>query len=86
MSSFNASSKFTLFMEEEFYLVCEKLNKIDEESKRIYGTNFSVITLKEFIQNIISMNINDPGCLSDELKVFFLKVLARIITEKNELN
>jgi hypothetical protein len=32
------------------------------------------------------MNINDPGCLSDELRVFFLKVLARIITEKNTLN
>lgn len=49
MSAFNLSTKFTLFNEEEFYIVCEKLNRIDEESKRIYGTSFPVITLKEFI-------------------------------------
>jgi hypothetical protein len=53
MNAFNLSSKFALFNEEEFYIVCEKLNKIDEESKRIYKTSFPVITLREFISNII---------------------------------
>lgn len=59
---------------------------IDEVSKSIYSTNFPVITLKEFIKNIIYMSINDSHSLRDDLKIFFLKVLTRIITEKNQKN
>lgn len=82
----NLSSRFQRFMEEEFIQVCEKLNMIDEVSKSIYNTNFPVITLKEFIKNIIYMSINDSNSLRDDLKIFFLKVLTRIITEKNQKN
>lgn len=32
------------------------------------------------------MNINDTHSLRDDLKIFFLKVLSRIITEKNSKN
>jgi inositol 1,4,5-triphosphate receptor type 1/inositol 1,4,5-triphosphate receptor type 3 len=63
--------------------VCEQLNRIDIESQRIYGAPFPVIRLEEFITNIIYLNINNPHCLKDELRIFFLKVLGRIITEKN---
>jgi inositol 1,4,5-triphosphate receptor type 1/inositol 1,4,5-triphosphate receptor type 3 len=73
-------------MEEEFIQVCEKLNRIDEVSMTIYNASFPVITLKEFIKNIIYMNIHDSNSLKDDLKIFFLKVLARIITEKNTRN
>jgi inositol 1,4,5-triphosphate receptor type 1/inositol 1,4,5-triphosphate receptor type 3 len=59
------------------------LNRINDESQRIYQTNFQVISLKEFITNIIFLNIHDPDCFKDDLRVFFIKVLARIITEKN---
>lgn len=66
--------------------MCEKLDKIDEVSSSIYNTTFPVITLKEFIKNIIYMNLHDSNSLKDDLKIFFLKVLARIITEKNVRN
>lgn len=56
---------------------------MDLESQRIHGTAYPVISLKEFIKNIIYLNINNPAGLKDDLRVFFLKVLARIITEKN---
>lgn len=29
------------------------------------------------------MNISNPDCFKDDLRIFFLKVLARVITEKN---
>jgi inositol 1,4,5-triphosphate receptor type 1/inositol 1,4,5-triphosphate receptor type 3 len=45
-----------------------------------------VITLREFIKNIIHMNLTQANILSDELKIFVLKVLTRIITEKNVAN
>jgi inositol 1,4,5-triphosphate receptor type 1/inositol 1,4,5-triphosphate receptor type 3 len=32
------------------------------------------------------MNLHDANSLKDDLKIFFLKVLARIITEKNVRN
>ena len=53
---------------------------------RVYRKPFEVTTAKEFIYNIIQMNINNPGFLRDDLRVFFLKMLERIITEKNSKN
>lgn len=73
-------------MEEEFNEVCERLARIGTESMKSYSTPFEVTTPKEFISNIITMNINNPGFLSDDLKVFFLKILTRMITEKNVRN
>ena len=52
---------------------------------RIYKVDFPVITLREFIKNIIHMNLT-RNFLSYELKIFVLKVLTRIITEKNQAN
>jgi len=49
---------------------------------KIYKVDFPVITLREFIKNIIHMNVT-RNFLSYELKIFVLKVLTRIITEKN---
>lgn len=60
MNTLIVSSKFQRFVEDEFIQVCEKLNRIDIESQRIYGTSFSVISLEEFITNIIYLNINNP--------------------------
>jgi chorismate-pyruvate lyase len=37
----------------------------------------------EFIKNVISMNISNPESLTDELRVFFLTVLVRMIEKKN---
>ena len=80
------SQQFQQFMEEEFNEVCERLARIGTESMKSYSTPFEVTTPKEFISNIITMNINNPGFLSDDLKVFFLKILTRMITEKNVRN
>jgi inositol 1,4,5-triphosphate receptor type 1/inositol 1,4,5-triphosphate receptor type 3 len=66
--------------------VCHKISNIGLDSKNIYNTNFEVTTSKEFILHIINMNINNPGFLKDDLRVFFLKMLGRLITEKNPKN
>ena len=66
--------------------MCSKISNIGEESKRIYELPFEVTTAKEFISNIIQMNINNPGFLRDDLRVFFLKMLSRLVSEKNLKN
>lgn len=48
---------------------------------KAYQSTVPVITLKEFIKNMIQMNINDQ--LNDSVRTFFLKMLVRIISEKN---
>ncbi len=61
-------------MEEEFNSFCD--------FQRIQGSN--EISLRLFITNIIEMNIAQPDCLNDDLKIFFIKVLVRMISRTNK--
>jgi hypothetical protein len=44
----------------------------------------SQLHLKDFVKNVIEMNIGNPKSLTDELRVFFLSVLVRMIEKKNK--
>ena len=78
----NSDTQFNQFLDEEFIQLCDKLNGLDDLSKRLSTT--PVISLGLFIKNIIEMNNKNSKCLNDELKVFFLKILIRMVTEKNK--
>ena len=65
-----------------FNALCYRLEDLDKLSETVYSLP-NVITLKEFITNIINVNIENPHCLNDDLKIFFLRVLVRMISERN---
>lgn len=58
-----------------------ELDKIDEFSLKVYQTPFPLVTLKEFIKNLVQINIQNK--LNDQQRFFFLKVLVRMVSEKN---
>ncbi|KAM3129578.1 hypothetical protein pb186bvf_018329 [Paramecium bursaria] len=73
MQTLEQSDVFKIFLEEEFFQVCRKFQQL-----------FRGDTLKEFIKNVILLHLNQPQILDENLKIFFLKLLSRIIIEKNE--
>ncbi|KAM3147677.1 hypothetical protein pb186bvf_000005 [Paramecium bursaria] len=79
----NLSGQFQQFLEEEFLEVCSKMSEIEQQSLKAYDAK--VTHLKDYIENIInsSVNIEIRKILSDDLRIFFLKMLSRLITEKN---
>lgn len=59
------------------------MSEIEQQSLKVYEAK--VTNLKDYIENIInsSVNIEIRKILSDDLRIFFLKMLSRLITEKN---
>ncbi|CAD8053653.1 unnamed protein product [Paramecium sonneborni] len=80
------SSTFQIFLEEEFLEACKKMLSIGQESMLAYQTKFEVTSLKHYIQNIIHMSISNETQFTDDLRIFFLKMISKLITEKNQAN
>ncbi|CAD8193240.1 unnamed protein product [Paramecium pentaurelia] len=78
---FNENEEFQGFIEQEFNQLCSEFTKIDEFSLTAYQTQYPAITLEEFLKNLIQMNITHQ--LNDDLRSYFLKILTRMISEKN---
>ena len=56
-------------------------SQIDHDRNELSHKNY--ISREEYIKTIIEMNNKDSEALSPDLKIFFLKLLTRSITEKN---
>lgn len=78
---FGESEEFQSFIEQEFNQLCGEFTKIDDFSLKAYQTQYPAITLEEFLKNLIQMNITYQ--LHDDLRSYFLKILTRMISEKN---
>jgi hypothetical protein len=61
----------------------EAVNLCDNLDNMSNLNNKKNINIKEFITNVIEMNISSPKSLTDELRVFFLTVLVRMIEKTN---
>ncbi|CAD8049274.1 unnamed protein product [Paramecium sonneborni] len=87
MNNWSFIPQFSQFLDEEFYEVCNKLSQIGKQSQDAYQTKYEVTTLQDFIQNIISICANTrEQQFSDDIRIFFLRLLSRLITEKNLSN
>ncbi|CAD8077595.1 unnamed protein product [Paramecium sonneborni] len=75
MEIFLTDNTIRVFQEEEFDSFCNGLEQIKYSDKLSPPT----ITLKEFIQNIIHLNLNHYDTLSQDIQIFFLKALEKII-------
>ncbi|CAD8065958.1 unnamed protein product [Paramecium primaurelia] len=71
------------YLEEEFILFCTGLDQIKHPVK---SSLQPPITLKEFIQNIIHLNLNHYDTLSQDIQIFFLKALEKIIRKSEYEN
>ncbi|CAD8133692.1 unnamed protein product [Paramecium octaurelia] len=87
MNNWSFVPQFSQFLDEEFYEVCNKLSSIGKQSQDAYQSKYEVTTLQDYIQNIISICGNTrEQQFSDDIRIFFLRLLSRLITEKNLSN
>ncbi|CAK78094.1 unnamed protein product (macronuclear) [Paramecium tetraurelia] len=84
MELFLTDKTINVYLEEEFNSFCTDLDQIKYSDKLALQPP---ITLKEFIQNIIHLNLNHYDTLSQDIQIFFLKALEKIIRKsENESN
>ncbi|CAD8078308.1 unnamed protein product [Paramecium sonneborni] len=81
MEIFLTDKTINVFLEEEFNSFCTDLEQIKYPDKLPLQPP---ITLKEFIQNIIHLNLNHYDTLSQDIQIFFLKALEKIIRKSEQ--
>ena len=82
VNQLNQKRDFIQFLEEEALSLCDNLDNINNLIKKNDKLK-SNVNIKEFIKNVIQMNMSNPDSLTDELRIFFLTVLVRMIEKKN---
>lgn len=83
-STMRLSDQFRNYLQRESTELASEFSKINAISEKFYIIPY--ISRESYIKTIIDMNKKDPQALPSDLKIFFLRLLTRFISEKNALD